>query len=251
MNDNCVVITGTIVPNVLITGHKAWDIVTRQREHEDATVRRIRYLETLSFYASILNAPIFFLENSSYDFSMDIEFQHLFQQANITLIKFPKSRFVERGKGFQEFEMLDEFVKNYSHRYRAFVKLSGRYQYPNIKSLIDPQTEGLLIDMLRKRRVATTSIFFVTFDFYEKYLMGLYLEADDRQGAWIERCLYQKLSGKAFQKSVKLFPIEPDLRRFFHTDAHKVRSKITLLKRRVKNAERIILRKVGINEMHL
>lgn len=251
MNNKCVVVTGTVIPNISIHGHENLDAATRQNEYEDITVRRNRYIETLSVYASILNAPIFFLENSSYDFSKDIEFQNLFQKTNITLVKFPKSQFVERGKGFQEFEMIDEFVKSISGRYRAFLKLSGRYQYRNIKSLMDTQTDGLLIDMLRRWQVAITSIFFTTVDFYEEHLMDLYLEADDRQGAWIERRLYQKLSGKVFPQRVQLFPIEPDLRDWTRSSADKAGSAIARLKQPVRNVERAILRRFGINELYL
>lgn len=251
MNDRCVVITGTIVPNVLIHGYETMDVVVQRREYRDVAVRRSRYLETLSAYAIVLNAPIFFLENSSYDFSRDIEFQNLFQTTNITLVKFPISQFTERGKGYQEFEMIDEFVKRILGRYRAFLKLSGRYQYRNIKSLTDTQTDGLLIDMYKKQRVAMTTIFFATFDFYEKHLMGINLEADDRQGAWIERRLYQKLSGKIFRERVQLFPIEPDLRDWPRSGEDPVGSAITRLRQPVRNIERAILRKLGINELYL
>ncbi len=251
MNDICAVITGTIVPTVLIHGHEEIDIATRQSELKDPATRRSRYLETLSSYASIMNSPIYFLENSSYDFSKDIEFQNLFHKTGITLVKFPRSQFFERGKGYQEFEMLDKFVSCFSGRYRAFVKLSGRYQYRNIKALIRTHVEGLLIDMHRKRRVAITSIFCATFDFYKTHLMGLYLEADDRQGVWIERRLYQKFSGKVFRQSVQLFLIEPDLRDWTQSGEDPVRSAIIRLRQPVRNVERAILRRLGINELYL
>jgi hypothetical protein len=251
MNDKCVIITGTVVPNVLIHGHEDLDIVERQNQYANAVVRRGKYLETLSFYTQVLDEPIYFLENSSYDFSVDSDFQNLFQKNNVNLVKFPMSQHAERGKGYQEFEMLDIFVRDISGRHQSFVKLSGRYQYQNIKTLVGFQPRGTMIDMHRKRKIAVTSILSTTFEFYEKHLMGLYLEADDRQGAWIERILYQKLRGKAFQQSVQLFPVKPDLIGWTRSGEDNAGSAITRLKHLVKNVERVILRRLGVNELYL
>lgn len=251
MNSSCVVITGTIVPNVVIHGHQTLGVAVRRGEYEDIGVRRRRYFETLSAYTSVLSVPMFFLENSSYEFATDIEFQNLFKESNITLVKCPSAQFAERGKGFQEFAMLDDFVRSISGQYRAFLKLSGRYQYRNIRALMDSETDGLVIDMLRRWRAAITSIFFTTVEFYEEHLMGLYLEADDRQGAWIERRLYQKLRGKGFQQSVQLFPIEPDLRDWTRSGAGKAGLAVARLKQPVRNVERALLRRLGVNELYL
>ena len=251
MNERCVIVTGTIVPNIVLHGHEDVDIAVQGMELVDPLARRSRYLETLSLYASIMKDEIYFLENSSYDFSKDTEFRELFRKTGITLVKFPRSKFVERGKGFQEFEMLDEFVRSVSGQYRHFVKLSGRYQYRNISSLIDAHFEGALIDMNRSRRVAITSIFCATFDFYKKHLLGLYLLADDRQGAWIERRLYERLRDRSFRQSVHLFPTEPDLKLWSVFGRHERGTALTHLKRVVRNGERAILRKLMVNELYL
>jgi len=251
MSDKCVVVTGTIVPNVLMHGHEKLNVAIRHSEYEDVVVRRQRYLETLSWYASGINAPIYFLENSNYDFSKDSEFQDLFRVRGITLVKYPKSPSPEKGKGFQEFEMIDAFVKSVSGRHRAFLKLSGRYQYRNAQSLLDAGGDGLFIDMLRRWRVAVTSVFFTAVDFYEAHLSGLYLEADDRQGAWIEKMLYQKLSGKAFKKNVQLFPEEPYLIPLAQFGANTAGSFDARLKRPLRNVERAILKSFGVNELYL
>lgn len=250
MNDKCVVVTGTIVPNILIHGHEDWDSVKRQSQYENVNVRRCRYLETLALYAATLSEPIYFLENSSYDFSADGEFQSLFKKNNVKLLKFPVSQHVEMGKGYQEFEMLDKFIWNLSGQYQTFMKLSGRYQYRNIKTLVGFKSKGLMIDMHRKQKVAVTSIFLTTFDFYERHLIGLYLEADDRRGAWIERILYRKFSDKRFRQTVQLFPAEPDLIGLAQSGATQNDSAVFRLKRSARTLERAGLSRIGFNQLY-
>src|ERR1700748_3478651 len=99
-------ITGTIVPNS--------NFVT----HTNASQRRDEYYASLLFYAEkFKNDELFFLENSSYDFSKDNEFLKMLADNKITLLKFPVSDKFDQGKGYQEFEMLDAAVDSLTGKY--------------------------------------------------------------------------------------------------------------------------------------
>lgn len=219
--------------------------------HEDPAIRRQQYLRVLSFYSEILDDPIYFLENSSYDFSRDDDFQRLFDKRGIELVKFPVSHEVERGKGFQEFGMIDEVVKSLSRQYYSFIKVSGRYQYLNIKKLTDFRCGGLIIDMSRRFKVAITSIFYTTFAFYQENLADLYLEADDSQGQWIERRLYKRLKSEGFRRYVQLFPMSPALRIPNSSSESEIDTLRGKLMYGIRNIERIILREFSVNELYL
>lgn len=236
MNGRCLLITGTVVPNALVMGPNDNDI----------EIRRKQYLSSLSFYSETLDDPIYFLENSAYDFSDDEDFQQLFDEKRITLIKHALSDQVERGKGYQEFEMIDQAVVNLATQYRSFVKITGRYQYQNIRELVECDCRGLVMDMQRRHNMAFTSIFSTTFAFYQEYISGLYVDADDSQGEWIENILYRslkkRLKNKEFRKSMELFPISPE---------PEINTKIKRLKFRIRCVERIILRRFSAHEFYL
>ena len=218
MKDRCLIITGTIVPNAILT------------KHADSKIRRQEYLKLLAFYSEQMDDPIYFLENSSHDFSADNEFQKLFRERNINLVKFPTSCEVQCGKGFQEFEMIETTIKRLSGQYRSFIKISGRYQYFNIKELTDFKCEGMVIDIFGRHKLAITSIFYSTFDFYQKHLMDLYLKVDDSQGHWIEKILYNKRRNKSIHQEVKFFPVSPLLKVTTGSTGNSIDTSINTLK---------------------
>lgn len=193
----CLILTGTVIPNSSFVAHG------------NPTIRRQEYFEALSFYSSAVNEPIYFLENSSYDFTEDYEFQTLFSGRKIELVKFPVSSEVERGKGFQEFEMIDGTIERLSKYYDSFFKISGRYKVTNIGELTDCDCHGLIIDRYRRRGIAVTAIFCTTFEFYKKYLMSLYLKVDDSKGQYVERIVYDAIRDKNLGKQVQLLPRSP------------------------------------------
>ncbi len=239
MRERCLIITGTVVPNVVLV------------RYDDPAIRRQQYLKVLSFYLETLDDPIYFLENSSYDFSRDDDFQRLFYERGIELVKFPVSHEVERGKGLQEFEMIDEAVKSLSRQYYSFIKVSRRYQYLNIKKLTDFRCEGLIIDMSRRFKVAITSIFYTTFAFYQENLVDLYLEVDDSRGQWIERRLYKRLKNEGLCRYVHLFPTSPALWIPYSTRGSEIDTTRGKLMYHIRNIERIILRRFAVNELYL
>jgi len=239
MRDRCLIITGTVVPNVALAGH------------DDLAIRRQQYMRVLSFYSEVLDDAIYFLENSIYDIEGDDEFGRLLHDKRITLVKFPVSHEIERGKGFQEFQMIDEIVESLSCQYHSFIKVSGRYQYLNIKKLTDSGCAGLMIDMLRRQRVAITSMFYSTMAFYREYLAGLYLEVDDSQGQWIERRLYKRLKSRSCRQYAELFPVSPVLQipgSSRGSDRNTARGRV---KCSIRCMERRILRACAIKELYI
>jgi len=196
MSDRCIIITGTVIPNVKIF------------EPETPQIRRKQYLDVMSYYQKKFSEPIYFLENSGYDFSNDDEFNRLFENG-IQLIKFPVSNKIYEGKGYQEFQMIDQFIRESSSDYSSFVKITGRYKFHNIQNLIDISHNGLVIDIYRRYKWAVTNIFCSTYDFYQKYLLNLYSEVDDSHGRSIERRIYKKISNNDLWKSIQIFPRSP------------------------------------------
>jgi hypothetical protein len=196
MKDRCIIITGTLTPNVKIF------------EPENPQIRQKQYLDVLSYYQKKFSEPIYFLENSSYDFSNDDGFNKLFD-SGIQLIKFPLSNKTYEGKGYQEFQMIDQFIKESSSDYSSFVKITGRYKFHNIKNLTDFSWNGLVIDIYRRYKWAVTNIFCSTYDFYQKYLKDIYSEVNDSHGQSIERRIYKKISKRNLWEYIQIFPVTP------------------------------------------
>jgi hypothetical protein len=196
MKDRCIIITGTIIPNVTIF------------EPDNPQIRQKQYLDVLWFYQKKFSEPIYFLENSSYDFSNDDNFNKLFD-SGIQLIKFPLSNKINEGKGYQEFQMIEQFIRESSSDYSSFVKITGRYKFHNIKNLIDISHNGLVIDIYRRYKWAVTNIFCSTYDFYHKYLLNIYSEVNDSLGQSIERRIYKKISNNDLWEFIQIFPISP------------------------------------------
>jgi len=196
MQDRCIILTGTVVPNVKLF------------EPESPQIRRRQYLEGLSYYQKKISEPIYFLENSSYDFSNDDDFNKLFD-SGIQLIKFPLSNKIYEGKGYQEFQMIDQFIKESSSDYSLFVKINGRYKFHNIKNLIDISYNGMVIDIYRRYKWAVTNIFCSSYDFYQKYLLNIYTEVNDSHSQSIEQTIYKKISNNDLWEFIQIFPSSP------------------------------------------
>jgi hypothetical protein len=196
-DDLAIVLTGTIVPNAPFTAHN------------DPKIRRQEYLTAINFYRQF--APVYFLENSAYALESDGEFN---QFPNVMIRHQPASTSPERGKGYQEFEMLDGWLCSEPHPPRRWMKITGRYLYPNIPMLLSDcrgeQSFRIVIDQCLRSRKARGYLFCVETEFYQKYLAGAYRDCDDASGEWIEYVLYRCLS-KAPASQVRLFAEEPQL----------------------------------------
>lgn len=234
-NKRCLLITGTVVPNSVFVTHN--NIEVRLREYHDA----------LLFYAfSFPDDALFFLENSVYDFSKNKEFQKLFSEKNITLIKFPVSDKFNQGKGYQEFEMLDGAIAKLQEKYDSFIKITGRYKVINLQQITNFPCRGLVIDCHKKTKVAQTNVLYGTIVFYNKYLKGLYLKADDSKSVFIEKIVYEKIKIENLENSIALFPANPVIigtSGSYGGTLHRNNFKMI-----VRNFERKLLRALGIKQ---
>jgi hypothetical protein len=189
------VLTGTIIPNLAEASGPDWRI------------RRQQYLEAIAFYEKF--SKVYFLENSRYDLASDAAFAN---SESCCMQKFLVSTNPERGKGYQEFEMLDTFVRDTLTEER-FLKVTGRYIYVNFArhfSFLVAQGShyDLVIDRLAGMRLALTSLFCIDRQIYLRHVQNCYREMDDRKGVWAEHVMYGLV--KRLQ-AVTFFPATPIL----------------------------------------
>lgn len=195
-----VVLTATIIPNVA-------GMVTSNPE-----ARLAEYRHTLQFCQQF--APVIFLENSRYPLASHPEFA---DSPRLRIHRFPPSALPERGKGYQEFEMLDAWLASERRPPARWLKLSGRYQPLNLPAILaewrrEPDCQ-LLIDQVVRLRRARTYLFGVSTAFYQERLRGLYQRCDDRTGDWIEHVVYRELE-KTPRPPVRLLKTQPRLQAY-------------------------------------
>lgn len=181
VNTVVIVLTGTIIPNT-----------SNQLNHRDPAVRKNEYLLSINFYRQF--ASVYFLENSKYALLEDPDFQNI---PNVFIRKFPVSNSPEKGRGFQEFEMIDSWLNNETITSSKILKITGRYIYENIQDIIDEScsnlTVNLLINQYRLSRFTESAIFCITTAYYQQQISGLYKECNDQTGWFIEKALHKRL----------------------------------------------------------
>lgn len=189
------VLTATIIPNV--SGATVANPQTRL----------IEYRRMLQFCQQF--APVIFLENSNYPLEQHPEFN---ESARLRVHRFAPSSHSERGKGFQEFEMLDAWLAGESQPPQRWLKITGRYFLSNLGSFLTEcrreKNFPLLIDQQYRHCQARTHLFSVTTEFYEAHIKNLYRQCDDRTGDWIERVLFRELKGLP-DDQMRLFRTQP------------------------------------------
>jgi len=189
-----IVLTGTIITNTIKVTHCDWK------------KRRSEYLDAIRYYKKF--SKVYFLENSHYDLSHDGEFS---TDEKFQCLKFEASKEFERGKGYQEFQMLDEFVKHNLNE-DCFIKVTGRYIYKNFGDLFpfvlsNKDKYDLIIDAYIRTKWAHTSLFYVKKKVYMARLQGSYLEMDDSERiTYAERVIYSALKDVG---SYTFFPKAP------------------------------------------
>ena len=183
-----IVLTGTIIPNTTFVTHGNSE--TRKRE----------YIAAIKFYSQF--APVYFLENSAYDLFSDEEFLKL---ENCFLRKFPLSKHYHRGKGYQEFEMIAQWLATEAVAPKRFIKITGRYQITNFKDIFAEclgQKDGaLLIDRQKWTSFAVTRMFYADTAYYKANLSDVYKGCNDESGDWVERVLYKRLVERKLDSS--------------------------------------------------
>lgn len=235
INKKAILITGTIVPNSNFVAHT------------NSEQRRQEYYDGLVFYASQFpDDDLYFLENSSFDFNANKTFEHLFKTKNITLIKFPLSDKFDEGKGYQEFEMLDQCVERLTGNYTHLIKITGRYKVTNIKQITNISCEYLIADSHKKYKVTQTNVFYCTFSFYNSFLKGLYLNVNDKKGRFIEHEVYDKLIESGMLNKVKLFGVNPIIMGFSGSYGGTLQR--NKYKMKLRNIERKLLRVLNIQQ---
>jgi hypothetical protein len=192
-----IVLTGTIVPNG-IGGPQS-----------DPGQRRAEYLEAIRFYRQF--APVYFLENSHFPLHEDSDFA---SAAGLYVRKFPLSSHPERGKGYQEFEMIDAWLAAEAQPPERWIKITGRYLVRNIAAVLEEwQHEphaALLIDQTHRFTTARTHLFAVETTYYREWIQGLYRQCDDEAKQWIEYLLYRSLRTDP-QRRFRVFTTQADL----------------------------------------
>lgn len=190
-----IVLTGTIKPNSNFVVIK------------DVTERRQQYLEALEYYRRF--APVWFVENSEYDLESDDDFSKM---DNVTIVKCPVSREFSKGKGYQEFEMLDKFFSR-TDIPNTIIKVTGRYIIEKFSSVIqDAMNMGdakVLVNLHHRGKYADTYLLAFKRDYYRDRLMGLYQKANDAKGIYIEHVYYKYFTINT--QSCRLFKNEVDI----------------------------------------
>ncbi len=234
MNRNtCILLTATVNP--------AGPIVAQSNPQQ----RLSEYEQVLNFYAETLPHDIVLAENSGFDPVQSVVIEQHIQSGRVKFIAVPPSENPEKGKGFQEFEMLDNVVEQFGDQYQSFVKITGRYRVLNAAQLLVTPPKGIRIDRHRKMKVAITGFFHCRADLYRKHLCGIFREADDDRGVFIEHVLYRKLAQLPGDE-VQLFHRNPDYRGV--SGSHGNSMQRHPLKMKVRNAERWLLQLLGQQE---
>jgi hypothetical protein len=191
-----IVLTGTITPRAIHTAHA--DPAQRRREYRDAIVHYARF------------APVHFLENSGYRFATDPEFSGI---ADVTYFEHPPSGQFDKGKGFQEFEMLDAWVAAATPLPARFLKITGRYIVTNIDAVLADCALATGADALLERKLwpahsARTDVACFDAGFYKSHIAGAYLQCDDSAGMYIENVLRRQLDGVPRIQVFRHFPVK-------------------------------------------
>lgn len=176
-----IVLTATIIPNSTYV------------VHNDSQIRKQEYLDAIHYYRKF--AHVFFLENSRYDIFKDSDFINI---DNVSIRKLPVSNNYHKGKGYQEFEMINQWITYEKNLPKNFIKISGRYIIKNFKFVfleaIYRKNIDIIIDRIELSKMALTQLFAVKTDFYKMRMMKMYLKCDDQKGAWAEKVLYSLMS---------------------------------------------------------
>ena len=193
-----ILMTGTVEPNSTHVAVK------------DTFVRLQEYCEALSYCRDQFpGTDIYFLENSSFDLDNNILFSSIVKNCRIKVLRFPRSEMFHKGKGYQEFEMLDQAVERLKDNYDIAVKLTGRYKVMNLKQVLKTEFDCIMADCHRTPEVTQTNVFCFHFNFYRQHLSGKFKEADDEKGIFIEKVIYSYLKKNHLMNSVTMFPVGP------------------------------------------
>lgn len=230
MRDAVIILTGTVEPNVGFVARK--DVAARIRD----------YAKCIEFYLADTNLPILFAENSGFDPDSEPAFKSFLNHPRFRWESVSCHPDTSKGKGFQEFYMLDQLVER-SLAGDYFVKVTGRYLVRNAARIISQMRDPMHIDMHRKMKVAITGFFGAETEFYRQNLFGKYTLANDEEGRFIEHVVYDALKDK---DSVSLLPQNPNYEGI--SGSHGASMERNPYKMKLRSLERTINRSLGIRK---
>lgn len=228
-NKIAIILTGTIVPNSIYV------------EHNNPKQRKQEYIDSINFYLTELpEYDLFFLENSSYNLDEDIDFTKLKEEnSGLHIVKFPISDKFNEGKGYQEFEMIDNIINQLTGKYDFFIKITGRYKIINIKKIFNKTHYSLIADSQKKYKVTQSNVFGASIKFYNQYLKFIYLKANDSKGIYIEHLIYDTIKKNNLFNTINMLNENPNIEGFSGSYGGNLkRNKIKMF---LRNIERKIL----------
>jgi hypothetical protein len=198
LNKRAILLTGTIIPNSIYTNYN------------NSESRLQDYITAIKFYTlQFPSDDVYFIENSGFDLDTNPSFMNLRSECRFDVMRFPKSDKFNEGKGYQEFEMVDQAVNTLKDKYKSIVKITGRYIIENVAAITDFECKGLVIDLNRRQKYAQTYLMYFTTGFYTEHLSGAYKMVNDKEGVYIEHVVYKKIEEKDLFKFCSLFRKTP------------------------------------------
>lgn len=194
-----VVLTGTVIPDT---------VNTKVNEPEQ---RASDYAKAIRFYLDQTLYPIYFIENSDHRIEEDPNFIPLLGEDRLHIYRDRKTGRPERGKGYEEFRMLDGMVETLQKEgYQRMIKVTGRYILRNVKELIPARTDRAYFDIHPriKSGIAITSFFVCPPSYYLRHLKGAYAEVDEAAWVSIEKVVFKRFQ-ELEEGAPRLLPREP------------------------------------------
>lgn len=231
--NTCILLTGTIKPNSSFI------------ELNIPEQRLAEYKHAISFYLEQLKEDIIFVENSLFPLDKDPDFIRFNESGRFQLIQIPALPDVQKGKGYQEFYMLDIAIDLMTSKYSRILKITGRYIVENVAELLYCDAP-LCMDFHKKMRVGITGFFIVNVDFYQKYFKGIYSKADDSKSYFIEHVLYDAVFEGNLDAQFSLFARNPKYKGI--SGSSGISMNRNAYKMMLRQMERKILRLLGIKQ---
>lgn len=204
-----------------------------------------QYKNCVEFYLEQTNLPIYFLDNSDYNFTTDADFVEFQKNPRFKLLQFSPHPDKSKGKGHQEFYVLDKFVKEHFD-HDLLIKVTGRYVVKNVAKILENLSAPLHFDLHRKMKVAITGFFVVEKQIYLDHFYGKYTLVNDPNGKFIEHVIYDEIMSSALKSKNELFPYNPVYEGVSGSYGGSLsRNKYKMMVRQV---ERKINRNLGINQ---
>ena len=207
MNNNCILLTGTIDPSVFNNTTVALtDVNTRLKQYEDSIKW---WIEKTNFN------KIVFVENSSYPF----DFKFFERRANCIGKHFEYingtpyyDETIKYGKSYGEVRLINDAVERSKllSKETSFFKCTGRLKIKNVNRILKQHYANKNVFLaIRKDKWVISYFFSVEKSFYKRVLSDSYLYVDDLNGQFLENVYYSKLI--EHKNSINIFKCYPNV----------------------------------------